>query len=222
MAGIKISSDSNSTRTVSVWLNQKNYGEYGIVIKKHDGTAESQWLVSHNDRDEIRIYPRTRRQVGKFPYKLPKFAVSIINKHFKTTSRPKYAQVRIDAESYRENNDCTVVATALVCNAKYEDAHAALKKYGRVKGKGAGPHIYLKACSDLGVKTRWLEWSEICELARRNGARYLTSNSVVRALPPKGKYLIRTHSHLAAVVDGVMEDWTEGRRFRVKQMWEVK
>ena len=75
---------------------------------------------------------------------------------------------------------------------------------------------------ELGKKTRWFEWGEICQLARNNGARYLTSNSVVKALPPKGKYLVRSHRHIAAVVDGQMIDWTEGRRFRIVQIWEVK
>ena len=134
----------------------------------------------------------------------------------------KYTEIRKGSAQYREKNDCTVVATAATCNVQYWEAHRALKKHGRKKHTGAGPHIYLKAIKDLGFKTVWFEWSKICQMARDNGTTYLTSNNVVKALPPRGKYLIRTHTHIAAVVDGEMVDWTEGRRFRVVQIWEVK
>ena len=134
----------------------------------------------------------------------------------------KYTEIRKGSAQYREKNDCSVVATAATCDVQYWEAHRALKKHGRKKHTGAGPHIYLKAIKDLGFKTVWFEWSKICQMARDNGTTYLTSNNVVKALPPRGKYLIRTHTHIAAVVDGEMVDWTEGRRFRVAQIWEVK
>ena len=97
----------------------------------------------------------------------------------------KYTEIRKGSAQYMEKNDCTVVATAATCNVQYWEAHAALKRHGRVKHKGAGPHIYLEAIKDLGCKTRWFSWSEICELARNNGARFLTSNSVVNGSPTK-------------------------------------
>ena len=218
-----IEATGNTTRVVRVYRDTTQYGRYVVQIDKDDRTLSTQFMVTHNCHDEPLVFERHQDRVGPVAYKFPKFAMNWITKHLKTVKRPLYEHIRLGSTEHNEHNDCTVVATAATCGVSYDEAHAALKKHGRKRHTGAGPHIYVKAIEqELGKKTRWFEWGEICQLARNNGARYLTSNSVVKALPPKGKYLVRSHRHIAAVVDGQMIDWTEGRRFRIVQIWEVK
>lgn len=48
-----------------------------------------------------------------------------------------------------------------------------------------------------------------------------TIGKVTQHLPQKGTYLVHTTSHVATVRDGVLEDWSEGRRHRIKQVFKV-
>ena len=54
----------------------------------------------------------------------------------KTSMPSQYLEVRKGSFGKNENNDCAVVAVAIVCGVSYDVAHAELKRCGRKDRKG--------------------------------------------------------------------------------------
>lgn len=127
----------------------------------------------------------------------------------------KYDELRKQSDSFGEYRDCAVVATAIACRVKYKDAHAALKSAGRRDRKGTHRH------------TTWTAITKVldCQIEKHprprqdNGSRYTTLTIGKRF--PRGYYLVFVKNHVAAMVNGKVLDWTEGRRHRVQEVWKV-
>ena len=123
------------------------------------------------------------------------------------------------SEKFNEDRDCSVKAVAIVCNASYEEAHAALKKAGRKNRKGANMPMIVAAIRSLGA---YIEFEGL-EADKHKGTnqRKCPVSRIASRLPKKGRFLALTCNHIVAVVDGEVLDWTEGRRHQVKFTWEV-
>jgi len=131
-------------------------------------------------------------------------------------SLPK--QLAAKSKSFGEKNDCSVKAVAIVMNASYEEAHTALKNAGRRSGKGASVPMIMEAIRSLGGYVTG--WKDIKNHGGTSQRRCPVSRIAGR-LPRKGRYLALTRNHIAAVKDGEVLDWTEGRRHQVIFTWEV-
>lgn len=110
---------------------------------------------------------------------------------------------------YGERNDCAVKAVAIATGTDYRTVHALMKKHGRRDRKGTPVPITFKVLKELGFKT----------VAVPPKAR------TVKTIAPTltgGAYLVRTAGHILAVRDGKAEDWTEGRRHRVQEVYRVE
>lgn len=129
-------------------------------------------------------------------------------------------RLMLASSAYREQNDCTVIAAALVTGATYEQAHTACAMSGdRMRGRGMRwwRHGYA-VLDDLGHRA---EPVSLAPLLRRKGSG-LTGCTVAQYLPRRGRYLVQYRGHLAAVVNGELLDWTKGRRHRVIRLWKVE
>jgi len=111
---------------------------------------------------------------------------------------------------HAENNDCAVKALAIVTGADYATAHAALAAAGRKRGKGTTQPQQIAALKRLGF--------------RRVAAPY-TSKTVktlareMRCVP--GVYTAHVRSHVLAIKDGAVLDWTAGRQHRMKALYRI-
>ncbi len=116
-----------------------------------------------------------------------------------------------DSDSLGETNDCAVKAVAIVTNTPYKVVHKMMAKRGRKPRKGTYIHTTLAVLKDLGV---WVE---------RNDKLFKSStiNQLKHELPKKGRFLVRTSSHILACVNGEVCDWTDGRRHRPKAIFEI-
>lgn len=129
-------------------------------------------------------------------------------------SLPK--QLAAKSKSYGEKNDCAVKAVAVVTNATYEEAHAALKAAGRRNGRGTPLPVIMAAVKALGCHVKF---DDMVNHHGRNMGR-MTINRVPAALP-KGRWLVLCRKHILAVKDGEVLDWTEGRRHQARFAWQV-
>ena len=129
-------------------------------------------------------------------------------------SLPK--KIKAASKSHNERNDCSVKAVAILCNATYDEAHAALKAAGRKDRKGAGFDQIMKAVRSLGC---YVEYDDELNHRGRNMHR-ITVNRVGAALP-KGRWLVYSNGHVLAVKNGEVLDWTKGRRHQARLAWEV-
>lgn len=80
-------------------------------------------------------------------------------------------------------------------------------------------HSYGMRCTDILRVLADLTGQE--PTPEKRDPRIKTIVTAQRHLPKKGKYLILVRSHVVAVVDGEVADWSEGRRLRVQSIYKV-
>lgn len=119
-------------------------------------------------------------------------------------STAKYERLsKVATEVYNEKMYCSVLALAVVADVSFGKAHAALKRAGRKDRRRTPMPILFTACKELGV-----------DVGVEEATTGVTVSKICKRLD-KGTYLIMTRGHIAAMVDGVVHDWTQGRRHRV-------
>ncbi|ASD50550.1 hypothetical protein FDI24_gp016 [Acidovorax phage ACP17] len=135
-----------------------------------------------------------------------------------------YLAASAEKKARGERNDCTVIATSIVCGVSYEVAHAALEKFGRKPGVGAAPAVYLAAVKSLGFTVEKADLKVFLNKIPRGG-KCLTSNTAARfphifeGQPPM---MVSTKDHCFAIVDNKVHDWAAGRQLRIRQIWFVR
>lgn len=149
-----------------------------------------------------------------------------------------FIELRKTATTVGEDNskDCAVKALALVANVEYAVAHKTLKDCGRKDNQGTHVHVIAKAAALLGKRMRRWSYIEMREVMASYpgadqhkvamGATYITTHHPQRfkkqwAHKVKNPLLIRTSAHIAAVIDGRVIDWTDGRSLRAIEIYEV-
>jgi len=127
--------------------------------------------------------------------------------------------VQRESVALAERNDCTVKAVSIACQIPYSEAHTYLGRLGRRRGCGwyemdhwrGMRHVsgYVDNLHKLGIEYEKVE------------VRSKTVSQIVRELT-SGHYLVKVRGHVLALVDGKVEDWTEGRRHHVKSVYKIK
>ena len=143
-----------------------------------------------------------------------------------TVGRGEYEQMRETAWKFGEHNDCSVKAVAIACDVEYSVAHAALKKQGRIDGKGAWPNQIRGAVNELGFNLVSLRTRDI--ISQYPGA-HKNLQSVTTHHPerfPKvwaviGTCLIYSAAHVSTFKDGQLHDWAVGHAKRATQVMAV-
>lgn len=123
-----------------------------------------------------------------------------------TSTSTRYNELREESNRYGETNDCSVVATAMVLDLSYNDAHALLYKLGRRARAGFNT---MRLEVHLGSRC-----SKRVYPTQPNGSNYTIKT--VPSLLPLGKHLIFTAGHVLACINGSILDWTEDRKHRVR------
>mgnify|MGYP001176202948 FL=1 len=112
-------------------------------------------------------------------------------------------------EMKNEHNDCSVKAIAIATNQPYIKAHTVLQKLGRKNRKGCMPRQILSSIRVMGFS-----YKDCGRLAK-------TVTTLEAAVSPSKRYICFVRGHVLAIVNGKIEDWTEGRRYRVQTVIEV-
>ena len=126
----------------------------------------------------------------------------------------KFYEMQAMSGKFREKNDCVVKALAITAEIAYEKAHAILKQFGRKDRHGTYHHVSRTAFRSVRP------FCEEMKIRKENGSMY-TSRTLPAALP-KGHYVVFFRGHAAAMVDGVIEDWSAGKCKRVQRVVKMK
>lgn len=111
-----------------------------------------------------------------------------------------------------ERSDCSVLAWAKAFNCTYEQAHKYLKRHGRKNRRGSTLDI-LEDCFN-GVKKRPIKKGPYTRKNRITVNQFLKRH-------PKGNYYVVVRKHAFAIVDGIIQDWKEGKRRQITSAWRV-
>jgi len=131
-----------------------------------------------------------------------------------TNSKALWDAMTVEAGKHNETNDCTVRCLTASTGLPYDVCHAQLKKQGRKNRKGC--HWFIegpKAAKALGFTMRKLGRDEY-------RAKTMITAERDRKLQ-SGSYAVLVRGHVAAMVDGKVIDWSQGRRHRIAAIYEV-
>jgi hypothetical protein len=124
-----------------------------------------------------------------------------------TTNYLTFDELQASTDKYGENGDCTVKALAQVTGISYEKAHNILRKLGRKGRKGTSMNNLKIAVRGLGFGVKLF---------------HIHGKTIGNCFIPRSKrFLIETASHVIAARDGKALDYTDGGRFRIKEVWEI-
>ena len=127
---------------------------------------------------------------------------------------PTYNTCLEISNSKNEKNDCGVTAIAIATGIGYDKAHKLFCLLGRKPRRGVSFNMLESAIQFIVGSL-----PEFKVILKPNGSQY-TGVTIGKALP-KGKYILLFRGHAAALVDGVIEDWTDGRRKRILGYFKV-
>ena len=117
--------------------------------------------------------------------------------------------------TYKERNDCAVVAVSVACNQPYIKVHALIAAEGRRRRDGTYHHQWITVVNDMGYRPT---------LITKTTGR--TVSSLHKQLDPTKRYIVQTRGHLLAYSHGAIEDWTglpdrKPSRMRVTHIYEI-
>lgn len=113
-----------------------------------------------------------------------------------------------------DSKDCTVISVAITCKVTYGQAWAVMSALGRRRGHGTHRDTYLYAVQRLGCGY------EEC----RSEFKAKTVVALEREMYKKARgrqFLIGVRQHLLSFNGVNVTDWTQGRRHRVTDIWEI-
>lgn len=122
-----------------------------------------------------------------------------------------YTEMRTVRDSMGESNDCSVVALSVVLDLPYADAHELMRWFGRIPGHGVSLGTIYMAIREWGAE-------RVDVSARYRAAGVKTPITAARFMPKHGRYLLTTARHIIGYKDGVIHDWTDGRRHRIERI----
>lgn len=112
-------------------------------------------------------------------------------------------------EAMNETNDCTVKALAISANMAYKEAHSIMKKAGRRNRRGMHTPSIKKGFELAGFKLE-----KVKHTAK-------TVGNISQDCAKSKSYVATTARHILAITNATVQDWTDGRRHRIQELYEV-
>lgn len=117
-------------------------------------------------------------------------------------------------KALNETNDCAVIAVSIVCQKPYDDVHKVFMQVGRKCRRGVSRDMIFRAIKIVtGAEPEY-------KFAYHEFGKRVTVSKVGNFLN-RGRYVAITRNHCLAVVDGNVQDWTDGRRHQVQTFMKV-
>ena len=120
---------------------------------------------------------------------------------------------KIGRKYYNDSNYCSIIAIAIACDKSYGKVYNDLKKLGRRDNRGADLK-QVKACVRKYKK-------EMVLLPERQGATFSKCSKTAH----RHAGTVRMHlsrGHIAAQINGNLEDWSRNSLIRITHSFEVR
>jgi hypothetical protein len=133
-----------------------------------------------------------------------------------------YAYLKLVSHAYGERNDCVVIALCVLSGESYPKVHQILKNRGRRNRCGTQWHTTTAALHDLNLKlhpvTITYDGRTIRSLVPQLPHHL---NDPISNMMLPARFLIKAARHVAGVVMGSCEDWSDERGLYVQQVYQV-
>ncbi len=113
-----------------------------------------------------------------------------------------------------ETNDCVIIAISIAARMTYKEAHDICKYQGRINKKRMCTTPALDQLKVIGFKVE-----QVDRLLQKNGNMF-TSKTIGDKLK-HGYFICLTRDPAFAVVNGDVEDWTQGRKYVVLEAYKI-
>jgi hypothetical protein len=132
----------------------------------------------------------------------------------------EYKRLREISDAYSDTNSCSIIATAAATDLPYKLVSDAFEVAGRKHRHGAHLPVIKKALESLGCVFDWHKPGRyVKDYVHSNK---LTFNNCERLLDVRKRYIVIGKRHMAALKDGKVIDWAEGRRMHIDDVIEIK
>jgi hypothetical protein len=126
----------------------------------------------------------------------------------------KYKLMCKSSAGYKETNDCSVKALAIAGRVSYAKAHAVTKSLGRKHRKGMPMWRIIEAMKMIGCSVEHIKKPK-----KKDGSGY-TMMTIGKGFP-RGYYIVEVRGHVAAMINGDIMDWSDGRKHRVTDIYKL-
>lgn len=144
-----------------------------------------------------------------------------------------YDRCVFEASLVNESNDCAVRTVAITTKTDYREVWNLFRDLGRKNNRGTPAGITVAALNKLGYAVKLplsgeivpcdaVDDSWVLEFEPLGKRKSFTLKSIMDVVNPRKIYTAVTRNHIAAIVNGEMEDIYKGRRFHVVALWEIE
>ena len=147
----------------------------------------------------------------------------------------KYKKLRADSDANNDSSSCTVLAGCVAFDLDYKQGNKLLERYAnRRKGRGlyrrdsidAYKKInrFLQVGKEYGQEQDKFEFKVYDQTYIRKlftGGRTMTVNNCMQYLNPKKRYILYTTNHAVGVKNGIVHDWSHGKKKPVADLIEI-
>ena len=120
-----------------------------------------------------------------------------------------YESIQRDSDAAGEDNDCAVTAVTAITGIGYQAVRRRFAEKGRSDKRGVWDEIMIMVLNSYGL-----------DVVKREFHNIKTMTSLEMFIP-HGKFLVTLDGHVAAVIDGVIHDYTAQSRKHVKEIFQV-
>ncbi len=138
----------------------------------------------------------------------------------------KQDRVALRSEEMGEGSDCAVLALARILHVSYETSWEALYRAGRRPRGGTPRSVTQKALELLGFKIKRTWYPDDIAVATLPPGVTLRPTTVhpirfKEGWGPMPDLLLFVPQHVAAYVDGKVQDWTQDKVVVIEEAWEI-
>jgi len=113
-----------------------------------------------------------------------------------------------------ETNDCAVIALAIVMRTTYKATHAICAAVGRtIRGSTYTRHTF------AAMEAAGFSVERVKNERQKSGSKY--TPKTVGEKCKRGYYMCFCNGHVFAVVNGIVEDWSNGRQHHINSIYKV-
>lgn len=130
---------------------------------------------------------------------------------------PRFRELYNKVISIGDRSACTVIATAIVCGCSHASADKVVTEVG---GRTRGNGIYFNGTELMHSVLAKFGKVATSEYQRQYGVRGFSLKTVAKRYP-RGRYLVFIKGHVAALRNGKLDDWSEGRSHTVLSVYRI-